>query len=168
MGAIEMLATLAIIAVAVGIVAPSVRDLLVRSEVAALANDLVHVLGAARSEALVRGAPVTVCTAHQPGAVLPACTGAGKDWSRGWIVVAGDGTSGTSPLRRRVVGAGSPAVIASAPVGWKLTFAPTGQPVGAFAGGSFRICPLGRPELGRAVVVSRAARIRVVAEPCAS
>ena len=165
-GLIEALAAIAVLAIAAALAAPSMAGLLARDRIAVSANGLLHALNHARVEALRRGEPMTVCRAVDPDAPAPQCERSGNDWSRGWIVVAGDGSAARPPVRRQALDARFASITASAPVGWRITFTPVGQPVGSFAGGSFHICPADHPELGRSVVVSRGARIRVVAETC--
>lgn len=60
---IELMVTLAVAAILLGIAVPSFRDMLERNRVAAQSNDLLGGLQAARSEAIRRNATHRFCTA---------------------------------------------------------------------------------------------------------
>jgi len=166
-GLVELLATVAVVAVLAGIAVPSMADLLARARIAAAANDLVHAVAAARSEAIRHGQPFTLCRTLAADAPDAACEARGSDWSRGWLLVPGTGDSGEAARHVRALDGQTLAISFNAPTGARLTFAPTGQPAGSFAGGTFHLCPRGRPDLGHSVVVSRGGRVRVAVEPCA-
>lgn len=76
---IELMVTLTIAAIVLGIAIPSFRDMAVRNQLASLNNNLISAINFARSEAVKRGVPVAIC--HS--ANKTACGGA---WSDGWIV----------------------------------------------------------------------------------
>lgn len=73
---IELMITLAILGVILGLAAPAMGDFVVRQRVSSQANELMLALAYARSEAVTRGIDV---------AVLPA-TNANTGWSDGWCV----------------------------------------------------------------------------------
>ncbi len=77
---VELLATIAIIAILFGIGVPSFRTVTTSSRVSSEINGLLVDLQFARSEALKEGQPVTMCVSTD-GA---SCTG-GTDWKAGWI-----------------------------------------------------------------------------------
>jgi type IV fimbrial biogenesis protein FimT len=58
----------------------------------------VGALAVARSEALRRATPVTIC----PSTDLQVCTGT-TDWSKGWIVFTDSGTAGTVDPTDRII-----------------------------------------------------------------
>jgi type IV fimbrial biogenesis protein FimT len=167
-GLVEIVVCLAIAAIAVALAAPFAGEFVARARVTAVANDLLHAVGAARIEAVRRSGAVALCRAAAGGDAPPQCATSGNDWTAGWLIVAGDGSAAAPPLQVRQSAAASVAVTFNAPAGSRIVFTAEGQPVGSFAGGTFRVCPTGRPDLGRAVVVSRGGRPRVVAEPCAA
>lgn len=74
----------AIVAILATITAPSFSRFLTNSRVTSATNDLVAALHLARSEAVTRNTPVSLCPGS--GAV---CAG-DADWSGGWQVVVGD------------------------------------------------------------------------------
>lgn len=75
---IEMMVTIAVMAIIAGIAFPNLRDFVVNNRVSTQTNEFVAVLNFARSEAIKRGADVRVCAED------------GKDFGRGWLVRPGD------------------------------------------------------------------------------
>ena len=82
---VELMVTTSIAAVMLAIAAPSLRDFVQRSQLSSAANDLSLALMYARSEAIKRGWPVTVCKSANPSASSPACSSA-ANWQTGWVV----------------------------------------------------------------------------------
>src|SRR5690606_4228088 len=78
---LELLVTLAVAAIVLSYGVPSFIDTVRNGRAAANANDLVTALSFARSEAVKRGARVTVCAS----ADAATC---GEAWTDGWIVIA--------------------------------------------------------------------------------
>lgn len=79
---IELMVTLAILAILTMIALPSFRDSIHRSRVGAASNGLLASLNYARAEAITRGQVVTLC----PSADAAACTSGGTAWQAGWMV----------------------------------------------------------------------------------
>jgi type IV fimbrial biogenesis protein FimT len=86
----ELMVALAVVAILVGIATPTYRQFSGNSRTVATTNSLVGALAVARSEALRRATPVTVC----PSTNMQVCTGT-TDWSNGWIVFTDSGVAGT-------------------------------------------------------------------------
>jgi type IV fimbrial biogenesis protein FimT len=78
---IELMVTVAIMAILLGIAAPSFNDVLLGSKLGSNANNLVAATLAARSEAIKRNAAVTMCVSAD--GTNCATTGG---WEQGWIV----------------------------------------------------------------------------------
>jgi type IV fimbrial biogenesis protein FimT len=78
---IEMLATIAVIAILGAFAAPSFRNLTLNSERTATVNSFFHALFLARSEAIKRGEVVTVCKSADGS----TCLNSGE-WTSGWMV----------------------------------------------------------------------------------
>lgn len=129
-GLIELMVVVAIVVILTMIALPSYRHLIQLNRLASDTNTLLSAFNLARSEAVSRGRPVTVC-ASADGL---ACDGAGTDnWSSGWIVFTDydptgqiDAGSGDTVLRvfgpvsaRNVLSSGG------ANVGW-VSFGRTG------------------------------------------
>ena len=80
---IEMIVTVAIVAILSSMAAPSFRGMLESNRATAEANELVSGLLLARSEALKRSNNVTLCTSTDQA----SCAGNGvQNFSEGWIV----------------------------------------------------------------------------------
>ncbi len=76
---IEMLATVAVAATLAALAAPAFRELVIRNHLVTYSNDVISAVNFARSEAVRRGLPVTLC----PSIGGTSCAGS---WSEGWIV----------------------------------------------------------------------------------
>jgi len=72
---IELMVTIAIVAIMLVVAAPSFRNFIRNSELTSLTNKLLAAINAARSEAMKYG---------QNALVIPA--NGGNDWTQGWIV----------------------------------------------------------------------------------
>lgn len=88
---IELMITVALLAILVGIAAPSLRDLTMNARITSQANDLMTDLAVTRGEAVKRGVRTAICTSTGG----TACTT--SNWQLGWIVFVdpdGDGLVG--------------------------------------------------------------------------
>lgn len=84
---VELLVTLAVFAILVGLAAPQLRTLLIRRTVSSQAESLSAGLRLARSEAIKRGQYVTMCASNNAESATPTCLANGaSDWGSGWIV----------------------------------------------------------------------------------
>lgn len=94
---IELLVTIAVLAILLTIALPSFRTAIQNNRLATQGNDLVTAMQLARAESLKRRRPVIVC-ASSDGAT---CQGA---WTDGWIVAEDDAAAGsTSPTLGQVI-----------------------------------------------------------------
>ena len=82
---VELMITLLIAAIVLGLAAPGVSDLMERNRLQTSADSLYTGLMLARSEALKRNRPVTLCKSSNG----TACT-AGSSWHQGWLVYSDD------------------------------------------------------------------------------
>lgn len=92
---LELVITIALLAIVTALAAPSFRNAIQNNRVTAQSNDFVLAMQLARTEAVKRGRPVSVCASDVAGGGdEPVC---GDDWSLGWMVFldaeasAGDG-----------------------------------------------------------------------------
>ncbi|MGO1659076.1 MAG: pilus assembly FimT family protein [Marinobacter sp.] len=165
---VELLITLVILGIAVGIAIPSFREMILNNRVTGQVNTVSGMIGYARSSASSRpGVSVTLCSSSD-GAT---CSGS-EQWESGWIVftdVDGDtsfdtgddeilkvnsGLSGGNTLRVRGFGANS-----------AVRFDAEGMPrlpAGAPAAGTFIVCDERGVGAASAVVVSGAGQVRIV------
>lgn len=79
---VELMITIAIVAILATLAVPSFNEVALSSKLNSVANSFVASAQLARSEAIKRNAPVTLCASSNGS----SCTGAWKD---GWIVLAG-------------------------------------------------------------------------------
>lgn len=84
---LELMITISVLAIMVGIGIPSFRDMMRRNRLASETNSLIGALAFARSEAVKRGMRVTVCPAN---ANQDACSDAG-DWAENGLIIFTDG-----------------------------------------------------------------------------
>ena len=88
---LELMFTLAVASILVTVGVPGFVDIVRNNRAAANANEMVTALSIARSEAIRRGARVSICRSADQA----ACAGT---WTDGWIVfVDGAATDSTSP-----------------------------------------------------------------------
>ena len=95
---VELLVSLAVFAILLGLAVPSMRDTLVRQQVRAASEALTQAMRLARSEAMRSGQGVTLCRSDDPTAAAPACAAGGSkpyDWSTGWILFKDRDLDGT-------------------------------------------------------------------------
>lgn len=76
---IELMVTIMVMAIVLGIGIPSMTDFVRNSRMTGTANDLLAAMHVARSAAVSRRAPTTVCRSANPMAATPTC-GAGTGW----------------------------------------------------------------------------------------
>jgi type IV fimbrial biogenesis protein FimT len=87
---IELMTALTVLAVLLAMAVPGFREYTRSNRVTGAHNDLVTAFTVARSEALKRATPVSVCASSSG----TGCTGA-TDWAVGWIVFTdANGTAG--------------------------------------------------------------------------
>jgi type IV fimbrial biogenesis protein FimT len=147
---IELMVTLAVMALLMLVAVPSFQSTIASSRVTTVTNDLVGALASARTEAIRRGVRVTVCASADGASCLT-----GSDWSQGWVVFtdinrnAAIDTDSDPNTVDDVVLATSPATPAG--IGVKgdasaerfVSYAPDGQPktaTGAVWSGNLQIC----------------------------
>jgi type IV fimbrial biogenesis protein FimT len=80
---LEMLVTMGIAAVVLGVGVPSFREVLANNRMAGAANDLITSIHVARTEAVKRRGTVSLCGSSNWDSANPACNLAG---GTGWIV----------------------------------------------------------------------------------
>lgn len=86
---IELMVTLAVLAVLLSIAVPSFNEIALSSRLRSYSTDLVASALLARSEAIKRNTPVRLCVSSDG-----ASCGSGN-WAQGWIVLSGASGSGT-------------------------------------------------------------------------
>lgn len=163
---IELLFTLVVAALVLTLAAPSFQSAVNNSAMTTGTNNLIASLQLARSEALKRRLPVTICTTSDFSAATPSC--ADTDWQQGWMVFAddnGDGQFDTGETvlhgertMRRSVRVTLPA---GQPLQTALTYLPSGFPNlgGLNAAGVMLLCDDRQSDqFGRVIVISQTGR----------
>jgi len=154
---IELMVTIAILAIVLTVAVPGFQDFIARNRLAAATNELVSALALARSEAVKRATRVTVASA---------------DWAAGWQVfvdtgVAGDATDADDiVLRVYQSNANSGATItAHENFSTYISYLPSGVSEGSVGGGSgdFEICKAGQ---ARVISISGTGRVSTASGPC--
>jgi type IV fimbrial biogenesis protein FimT len=79
---IELMVTLAVIAIVAGIAAPSFSQIIQDNRLTTISNELLASLSIARSEAIKRGESVSVCQSNDQ----LTCSNDNASWHQGWIV----------------------------------------------------------------------------------
>lgn len=87
---LELMFSIAIVAILTAIAVPSFREYTRNSSAAAAQNALITAFNLAKSAAITRSMPVSVC----PSTDGASCAGSAADWGSGWMVFTDTGTSG--------------------------------------------------------------------------
>ena len=91
---VELMVTLAIVAVGAAVAVPSFKGMIADTRVSAQANDLLVSLKYTRSEAVKRNARVTMCKKASDNTCAVTAT-ATAGWQGGWLVFVDGGAVGT-------------------------------------------------------------------------
>lgn len=161
---IELLVTLAVLAVMLGIALPSFASLIRDTRLTTAINSVHVALSYTRSESIKRGRRVTICTS----ADQLACTG-GVGWHGGWMVFEDRNGNGLRDAGETImrVGAALPSgitITGNNPVRNYVSYVPSGTTRtigGALQMGTITACSGGRV---RQIVISATGRPRVVRE----
>jgi type IV fimbrial biogenesis protein FimT len=177
---IELMVTVAVLAILVMLAAPSFRNAIMNVRMSAQVNDLMSDLALARSEAIKRNLTVIVCPSVAPHT---ACSG--QDFKVGWMVFADADNDGTwdagvaeAPIKQHGPGPTDPAFTittnANVPTGAPgttkyLRYRPTGVSLTVAADQTVTFCD-GRgaasPNSGRIITVSPTGRAVVTRVTC--
>ncbi|MBA2078003.1 GspH/FimT family pseudopilin [Rhodanobacter sp. PCA2] len=138
---VELMVTLAVLAILAMIAVPSFRDTIRRNRVNAASNALLADLRYARTEAINRGQLVSLC----PSSDGSNCTADGTDWDAGWLVYtypAGAASANAAYAAGNILlraGGGRPDVTIRSSTTNVVSFAQQGQ-LQPGAGLNFRTC----------------------------
>jgi type IV fimbrial biogenesis protein FimT len=158
---IELMITLSVLAILLGLAAPSISDALLSNKLSGYANNLAGSALVARSEAIKRNAVMTLCVSTDG----TTCAAAGG-WEQGWIVRCNATT--TAPIMCNSAGAGTIVVRREPPAATGITITETigtlrslsFQPTGVgTTSSSFTLCratPVGKVK--RMVAISTTGR----------
>ncbi len=90
---IELMVTLAVLAIVVAMAAPSFNSMIANNRSSGMATELTAALNFARSEAIKRVKPVSICPSSDGVACLT-----GADWPKGWLVFVDKATSDSAAV----------------------------------------------------------------------
>ncbi|MDZ7585444.1 MAG: GspH/FimT family pseudopilin [Thiobacillus sp.] len=160
---IELMITLAVVAILVTVAIPNYRIFVLNSRMSAQANDFMTAIGLARSEAIKRATGVSLCKSANG----TSCT-TGGTWAQGWIVFTDGSTVGTfdgtdAVLQVRGPLEGATTLTGSAGVANFIAYRATGY--GTVAG-TIALCPPSPAAVeGRGIQISTTGRARVQRPP---
>lgn len=126
---VELMVTLAVLAILTMVAVPGFRDTIRRSRVSAASNALLADLRYARTEAINRGQLVSLCPSNDGS----NCTADGSAWDTGWLVYtypAGAASANTAYAAGNILlraGAVRPGVTINASTAGVLSFGQQGQ-----------------------------------------
>ncbi|HDY86396.1 hypothetical protein LCGC14_0553970 [marine sediment metagenome] len=152
---VELMITLAIAAILVGLAAPSFNDLIKDSRLTTQINSLTASLNFARSEAIKRAITVTVCKSDDG----EEC---GGNWNEGWIIyedINGNGSVDTDDTIIRVNSALTTGNTLVFPSKNRVTYQPDGFAIGYNS--TFTICDDRGYTKAKGLVVSNTGRVRI-------
>lgn len=86
---LELMATIAVVAVLAAIAVPNMRDFIRNGRLTSAANDLLRSFQVARTEAIKRQKTVVVCASNNPISITASCSYG--SFASGWIVFEDDG-----------------------------------------------------------------------------
>jgi type IV fimbrial biogenesis protein FimT len=96
-GLVELMITVAIMAVLATVAFPSFSSLVRGNRVSNEANDFLSAVKYARNESISRSRGVTLCAADTTVAPIPSACGSANDWSKGWMVFIDDTVAASTP-----------------------------------------------------------------------
>ena len=88
---IELMIVLGIVAIMASIAVPSFTRMIRSQNVVGASSALISAFSLTRTEALKRGTTVSICSASDPNASTPACSGS-NNWETGWFIFVGAGS----------------------------------------------------------------------------
>lgn len=105
---IELMVTIAILAILASLAAPSLGVFVSRSTMRGISADFTLGMQRARSEAINRNMCVTMCMSSNSSLSPPKCTVTGDEWGVGWIVFLNPSCDSTITTANPKTGATNP------------------------------------------------------------
>lgn len=100
---IELLVVIAIIGIMAMIAIPNLSSFIAGRKIKDQTSAFARSINLARSEAIKRGRPVSMCRSDAPEAVSPACNGNGGNWATGWLVFVDNNSNSTIDADDKVI-----------------------------------------------------------------
>ena len=167
---VELMTVLLVAAILLAVAVPAYRTFVLNSQLTNAVGDISAMIGRARSEAISRYRPVTICGSSAPD----ACDTAATDLSGGWLMFVDDGAgsggiagdqdlNGTEEIIQ--VGGAVPESSSLALTGFGSVRAVTFDRSGLLgAGGALVYCDERGEEFRRAINVSMSGQVRVATD----
>lgn len=95
-GLVELMITIAIVAILASIALPSFAVMIRGNRVSTQTNDFLSAFNLARNESISRSRGVSICAADTRNGAIPTACGASTDWGKGWMVFVDDTVSTTA------------------------------------------------------------------------
>jgi type IV fimbrial biogenesis protein FimT len=157
---VELLTTVAILSVVLGLGIPSLQHFLATNRAASQTNQLVGTLALSRSEAIKRGQRITLCQTSSK----QECESTGN-WSRGWMLFIDENKNKTVDEDEQMLYSGD-FLSGGTQVTFNGAFGIDGYVIykadgSAFPNGSFTICLDKNPDYGKALILFRTGRLRL-------
>jgi type IV fimbrial biogenesis protein FimT len=96
---IEIMVTVAVLAIILAVGLPNLKSFLVRNQVSAVTSEFSNDISRTRVEAISRNNCATICMSSNTANALtggtPTCATTGNDWQAGWIVFSNPSCSAT-------------------------------------------------------------------------
>jgi len=166
---IELMVTLVIGAVMLTIAVPGFQAFIRNTHVRTVANELAATFNLARSEAIKRGWPVTVCKSGNVLATSLACS-TSASWGNGWLTFVDldqDGVVDADDTPLRVGKPDTTRVSISGDANYTsyVTYLPSGSSLGSggMNNGSLTIC---MESVQREIVINNTGRLRIDTGSC--
>jgi type IV fimbrial biogenesis protein FimT len=162
---IELLVTMALLAILMGVAVPSFRAFQVNSQVSNLANEFVLGASYARATAISRNRCVTMCISTDPNADAPVCSTSATDWNAGWIIFANqkcddNPSDTTAELLKQYVGDTKGPTMTPASTQRSVRFDSRG--LGSLSSSNqFNVAPVGA-SFTKTICISSAGRARII------
>ncbi len=155
---LELLVTIAVAAILLGIGIPSLQTTIASNRLAAQTNALISTLAFARTEAMKRGAQVVVCRS-KTGTSCTTGSGTGG-WEQGWIVTADSlGSPGTTEvLATQAALAGGNTLTGDNNLSNRVTYTAQGM---STTFGTLSLCDAKRAGYKREIIIASTGRARV-------
>lgn len=157
---LELLITLAILAIILSIAVPGFSELIERNRLQAATHELRNALGHTREMAVLRQRPISIVATD-------------RDWAKGWSIFVDDNNNGIQDAGETVLlvhpSLTGIRVQTDATSRRYIHYTPRGnsiQPSGAFHAGHLSLC--GNTQSGYRIVINKAGRIREESGPTAS
>lgn len=160
---VELMVVLTIVALMASLGTPSLILFIRASTVTTATTELASAIHYARSEAVKRGWPVTICKSSTVNADNPACSHA-ANWRDGWLVFVDKDIDGVVDNGETSLRVGKPPSsdvdITSNNFTNRISYLATGT---SNNNGSFTLCA---NNIARKIVINKTGRLRIESEAC--